>query len=131
MSDVLIKGMGMPTSCHLCEFCIDKNAEIELTKASYICERTGSIVHAYAEGEKSRIDEKTGRIPECPLVEVPTHGRLVDLDALAEHIKDVYCKNCKRSKVMCKACEYGDMIDEIEDASTIIEASTNCIKERE
>lgn len=59
----------------------------------------------------------------CPLVEVPPHGRLGDLDALAEHIRNVYCKDCKRSKVMCKACEYGDMLDEIEDAPTVIEAS--------
>lgn len=85
MSEILIKGMEMPTSCHLCEFCTDKNAEIEWTKASYICELTGSIVHAYAEGEKSRIDEKTGRIPECPLVEVPPHGDLVDRDFIIEN----------------------------------------------
>lgn len=63
-------------------------------------------------------------VEEWKAIEVPTHGRLGNLDALAENIKDVYCKNCKRSKVMCKACEYGDMIDEIENAPTIIEAST-------
>ena len=57
-------------------------------------------------------------------IEIPDkHGMLGDLDALAEHIKDVYCKGCKRSKVMCKACKYGDILDEIEDAFTIIEAS--------
>lgn len=61
---------------------------------------------------------------KCHLVEVSQHGRLGDLDALAEYIKNVYCKDCKRSKVMCKACEYGDMIDEIENALTVIEAST-------
>lgn len=66
---------------------------------------------------------KTKRPEGCPLVEVPPHGRLGDLDALTEHIRNVYCKNCKRSKVMCKACEYGDILDEIEEVPTILEAS--------
>lgn len=60
---------------------------------------------------------------EAKAQELPPHGRLGDLDALAENIKDVYCNDCKRFKVMCKACKYGDILYEIEDAPTVIEAS--------
>ena len=61
---------------------------------------------------------------DYPYIEIPdNHGRLGDLDALAEHIRNVYCNVCKRSKVMCKACEYGDILDEIEEAPTVLEAS--------
>ena len=69
--------------------------------------------------------EEEGIADDCPIIgEIPDkHGRLGDLDALVEHIMNVYCTNCKRSKVMCKACEYGDMIDEIDNAPIVLEAT--------
>ena len=117
--------MQIPTSCYLCESCIDKNAEIEGTKASYICERTGSIIHAYAEGERPRIDAKTGRIPECPLVEEQPHGRLIDADVLKAKLRlGVLIASFKgRYKQMADV-----LIDEIcsaiDESPTIIEGST-------
>lgn len=45
--------------------------------------------------------------------------RLIDADALLEHIK-TYCDGCEGcGGVLCRACEYGDAIDAIEDATTI------------
>ena len=105
MSELLIKGIKMPNKRHFLQILIAENGDLSYEDACYNFPRTGFILH------------------ESKAIEVPPHGRLGDLDALAEHIKDVYCKDCKRSKVMCKACEYGDILDEIEDAPTIIEAS--------
>lgn len=52
--------------------------------------------------------------------------RLIDGDALIEQIKKNICKPCKERKedysgVRCRACQYGDEIDDIEDAPTIEE----------
>lgn len=45
--------------------------------------------------------------------------RLIDADALLEHIK-TYCDGCNSyGGVMCRACGYGDAIDAIEDAPTV------------
>ena len=96
--DVLIKNMEKPKSCEY----IDDDG----------CAR---VCFMYSHCENC--------FDDCPLVELPPHGRLGDLDDLADHIRNAYCKDCKRSKVMCKACEYGDMLDEIEEAPTVLEAS--------
>lgn len=50
--------------------------------------------------------------------------RLIDADALIEQIKTNICKPCKERKddyngVRCRACQYGDEIDDIYDAPTI------------
>lgn len=106
MAEILIKGMEMPKTCRRCiEMGIPVRCRVMKQEA----------VTAVMSGFE--------RPSDCPLVEVPPHGRLGDMDALVSNIKNVYCKDCKRSKVMCKACEYGDILDEIEDAPTIIEAS--------
>lgn len=71
-------------------------------------------------------------------VEVPTpHGRLKDADAFEARARAVYCDDCDRRKGMkngkvrmvyeigdvpCRACETGDMLCDIEDCPTMIEA---------
>lgn len=50
--------------------------------------------------------------------------RLIDGDALIEQIETNICKPCKERKedhngVRCRACQYGDEIDDIEDAPTV------------
>lgn len=108
---VLIKGMGMPESCEDCSAQI-----IDPTGGASGCAVNHSII-LRKRGER--------RPAECPLVEVPKHGRLIDADALMDEIgiaKD--CTDCKRSGIFgCKedsafvyACEC------IDDAPTIIEA---------
>lgn len=74
----------------------------------------------------------------CPLIEVPTpHGRLIDADALITKVQKLYCKDCilrtgkKNGKMQyiyeigeapCRGCWIDDMVLEIDDAPTIIEA---------
>lgn len=49
--------------------------------------------------------------------------RLIDADALIETIENVCCKPCKEQKhdyngVRCRACQYGDEIDDIDSFHT-------------
>lgn len=76
---ILIKGMEMPKSCHDCRFCGWSNFW-----QAYDCHMTKNHALLLFNGEKTNIDSKTrnGRADNCPLVPVPPHGRLGDLDAL-------------------------------------------------
>ena len=65
---IIIKGMGMPESCEDCSAQI-----IDPTGGASGCAVNHSII-LRKRGER--------RPAECPLVEVPKHGRLIDADAL-------------------------------------------------
>lgn len=65
---ILIKGMGMPESCEDCSAQI-----IDPTGGASGCAVNHSIIL------RKRGEERPA---ECPLVEVPKHGRLIDGDAL-------------------------------------------------
>lgn len=71
MSDILIKGMEMPTSCWRC--CLSQL--YEKPREMLVCKITHGEVLRY------KIDGN------CPLVPVPKHGRLIDADALIADIK--------------------------------------------
>ena len=66
---VYIKGMEMPTSCGECYvgFCKQIGCELSIGFDDY----------------------KISRHPNCPLVPVPKHGRLVDADVLTELCRDI------------------------------------------
>lgn len=67
---VLIKGMKMPKNCTICRFCVPEadpeNGEMCMAIGKYVPSCT-----------KERLDD-------CPLVEVPPHGRLIDSDELLQ-----------------------------------------------
>ena len=62
---VLVKNMQMPKSCGCCPMCY--------------CDHYGYVMCALISEE---VNLKT-RFPDCPLVEIPPHGRLIDADELA------------------------------------------------
>ena len=65
---ILIQGMEMPKNCGECPF-IFSSWDIE-----YYCHLSGSSTSAeYVEREK---------MTNCPLIELPPHGRLIDADEL-------------------------------------------------
>lgn len=66
---LLIKGMEMPQNCLSCPL-QGGTADCRLTQKTY---NWGL----------------TERPSDCPLVPVPTHGRLIDADALTERLGDV------------------------------------------
>ena len=104
---ILIKNMEMPTSCYECP-----------------CNKDDGFGFFTCGVTKSECDFRN--LPsDCPLIEVPPHGRLIDADALMGMCGmaiDCYdCPNgehgwCKRSQDAANICEA------IEDAPTIIEA---------
>lgn len=62
---VLVNGMEMPTSCAYCRF-----------------EGGG---YCFAKGEKIlHVGRRDDVHPDCPLIPVPPHGRLIDADKLAD-----------------------------------------------
>lgn len=64
---ILIKGMKMPTSCFRCPLSV-------LNGERLYCEVTKDEVL------------RAKRSSDCPLVELPPHGRLIDADAVQETV---------------------------------------------
>lgn len=98
---ILIKGMEMPKCCNDCRFAwIDTDH------------------HWYCEANKpwglDITDHVMSKHPDCPLIAVPPHGRLVDADALlvSDHQHYNYI-----------ADEFYVEVRTIENAPTVIEAS--------
>lgn len=69
---ILIKGMEMPKDCLACRF---------RDGAWCIALGTDNWRSAYNTAPKGE------RLPDCPLVKVPEHGRLIDADALEAYWK--------------------------------------------
>ena len=68
MSEILIKGIEMPKSCESCKFCWRGVA------TGTFCKINGKMIsEGYASFDSRDIN--------CPLVELPPHGRLIDADA--------------------------------------------------
>ena len=67
MSGVYIKGAETPFTCWGCELG-------HIVNCAQWKNNTGEIV----------LDKKSKRHPNCPLIPVPDHGRLIDADALAK-----------------------------------------------
>ena len=91
-----IPGMEMPTSCSKCPFCDD---DFDDNYFGLCCSLTGT-----------RFDGDE-RISDCPLIEVPPHGRLVDADALE-----------KQAVFSFDTDEDIIFMDDLHDAPTIIPA---------
>ena len=71
---VLIKGVDMPTQCYDC----------------YLVAQDPDGKGLYCKFLKEDIADWCSRLPNCPLIEVPTpHGRLADCDAVKECIDEV------------------------------------------
>ena len=68
---ILIKGMEMPKSCMNCMFCGFAGADCELD----LCQITGN----------AQKHIPYSKMPDCPLAEIPQHGRLIDADKIGYH----------------------------------------------
>ena len=100
--DILIKGMEMPKSCAKC---------LEIGW-HYVFE---CVLDDVEHGER-----KT----DCPLIPVPQHGRLGDLDALAQQIEHERFHHTHTDGLAARhhVAEYGHFLKAISDAPTIIQA---------
>lgn len=109
---VLIKGMEMPKSCSECACCGYYG------KGDHVCDITGKDVVYELSLEKRRDD--------CPLVELPPHGRLIDADALITTFCEWGTRLERSRKLVITMCEAKQAIVVIiEDATTIIEAEVS------
>ena len=97
MSGIYIPGLAMPTNCLDCPVYWDKCPNFETEGEEYL-ER----IH-----------------PDCPLVPVPEHGRLIDADRL----RHSHCAECTLYPDNCLGdeCDW-DSIFHIDHAPTIIPA---------
>lgn len=105
---ILIKGAKIPSSCAWCYFNEDSRCVL-IVGCDY--DETG--------GAKIRTN--------CPLIELPEHGDLIDRDALDADIEKRYCAmGCKAYgsgvEARCNACWVRDMQDEIIEAPAVIPA---------
>ena len=104
---VLIKDMRFPNYCSDCEF-------------SKPCGNSGTYCSRHPEKD----DVKYGECkPDwCPLVEVPAHGRLGDLDELYNHLNEWYLTHengfSETEKIYIRA-----MLSGVKDSPTVIPAS--------
>ena len=90
MADILIRGMEMPKNCSSCKI---------------IC---WNYLEYGINGILAKLSTSESRDPNCPLVPLPEgHGRLGDLDALAER---------------CDSPHWCVWLNEIQDAPTIVPA---------
>ena len=73
---ILIKNMTMPETCEDCP----------LQHSEYLeCKITHRITWGWADGGGTRTLSPAEN--DCPLVEIPPHGRLIDVDELVADIK--------------------------------------------
>ena len=61
---MFIKGINPPKSCYTCDWYNKVQCQVDVSKCYY----------------------KMARHPSCPLIEVPPHGRLIDVDELGDRM---------------------------------------------
>lgn len=108
---VLIQGMEMPESCSVCKL------SVTTERYELVCK----LLNCYA----SDGDRET----ECPLIEIPPHGRVIDADALEDFVIALKRDAIHAYEWTGKSGEWNTRIFErerfaqaIEDAPTIIPA---------
>ena len=108
----IVKGKDIPQNCRECPLAKIRFPDGYYAPYAFIC----GLINKRCENPKLE------RIEDCPLVEIPPHGRLIDADALEE-----YCKRQVRDEWNQKAgaswsyafAEFENIVD---DCDTIIEA---------
>lgn len=118
MSDILIKGIEMPRSCQECpcEQCYVNNY------GYVICRECPLLYKGYttAFGNERRED--------CPLIEIPSHGRLIDADALCISLERLAADKWNQKAAPVNwAYVFEECLEMVDNAPTIIEQ--NFIKE--
>ena len=76
---VLINGMKMPKNCNECRFCYGDTMDGMCRAAEKWFDDDYFTWYAYDED-----DIDTSKPCNCPLIEIPPHGRLIDADLMKE-----------------------------------------------
>ncbi len=105
--DILIKGIEMPKNCHECRF---HSMQDVMYKACVI-----HLCYAQGIGQNCYVDEVPTKLHDrCPLVALPKHGRLTDLDKLYEH---------EKYNVQEALFDADEVLEDLKNAPVILEAS--------
>ena len=100
---VIVKNMKMPPSCYFCG----------LADTSFIrCE-------AFSPTKLLEDDCEERRPKWCPLIELPPHGRLIDVDYLKEHLYQCEINGRPLHRMFTEIDELFDVIDNV---PTVLEA---------
>ena len=100
--DILIKEMEMPKGCFECELCLNEYFD-------------GNEWHLGCSFLKKEVYDDGSRDEDCPLVALPSHGRLIDADVLEDEAY-IFKGVDGRIRTIVELCD-------IEDAPIVIEAS--------
>lgn len=98
---ILIKGMEMPQNCFDC-----------LMSSFGLC----NLI------EGAPIGNPLKRLDNCPLIELPPHGHLIDADALSSKLTDLAECEWNQSTGTTWAEAFEEVDGFVQDAPTIIEA---------
>lgn len=106
---VLVKGMEMPNKCGEC--------------SAFVCYRkwSGDAGDCFCGITKNDATENE-KNADCPLVEVPPHGRLIDADALEDRCSRYARDERNKSTGTNWGYAYATFESDVEDAPTIIPA---------
>ena len=114
MSDLLIKNKDVPKSCGECPLVLEYFSKFE----------NKNVIHCQArlEGESRFVDgfDFSTRSEHCPLVEVKSHGRLIDADRLRQVMENA-TENDK-DKPFYKMM-YSYVIQVLAESPTVLESS--------
>ena len=106
---VLIKSMNMPSTCSDCNF-LDDSGDYPTCLCTHI-----------SRGYNFNIRAK--RMGNCPLIEIPKHGDLIDRDAVIDKMCLDYTAAERNGKLMYASVEVKQgFCDLLTDAPTVIEA---------
>ncbi len=105
---ILIKGMEKPETCSKCPFCQFDGLDLKL--------------RCLVTDEDIFFDAKKKRAGNCPLVEIPPHGDLIDRDAVRKEFAEM-CEQCgEKYDAVCRACYVDTCDDIIDDVPPVIES---------
>lgn len=97
---VYIKGMEMPDKCGHCRFA-----------SAFDCGVTGNFISTHSI-----------RQPDCPLVPVPEHGRLIDADALGISLEKLAADKWNQKAAPINwSYAFEECLEMVDNATTIIE----------
>lgn len=99
---ILIKGMQIPENCKECPLEQIYGRDGEVAK----CPLTEQLFSSYLVSET--------RMADCPLIELPPHGRLIDADALMKQIEHDTPLSAVFEKTMRRYLHYAPTITESE-----------------
>lgn len=95
---VLIKGEKMPNNCHECKF---KRWTHSALKGSWFC----PLRHKFL---SVRVITQGKRYSDCPLVDAPPHGRLIDADVFEEMLNSEEGVELKDAPTVIESEEQGN-----------------------